>query len=569
MANIFFLVLRRIRLPLILLITVYSVATIGMTLIPGVTPDGETWHMGFFHAFYFVSFMGTTIGFGEIPYEFTDMQRSWVLLCIYTSVISWLYGIGSLLRLVQDETFLHAVSRRNFQYSITKIDTPFYIICGYGETGEMINRGLCNLGIQTVVIDLESERISSLELDNFLTPPIALTADITDPNNLIYAGINRPQCKGVIAVTNNDHTNLKVAVASKLVNARVKVINRSEIEDEAKNMASFGTDVIINPYLTFAHRLKQLTTKPKLYRIQNWFINQYSAETISEELEEQGLPKGRWIICGYGRLGKAILELLNEHVESITIITPDPIASRAPDNTIVGRGTEAETLQEAGIENAEVIIAASDDDANNLSTVMTAKQLKPDITCIARANKEANNLLFSHADCQYVMRSSSVVANEALTTISRPLVTKFIKFSSSLTEEETTELANKINAVTGDKEPVTWRLILDAKHSPELVDFIKGAQAITIGQLTHNTRVSRGNCIPLLLLRNGVSRVMPSDDETLRVGDQLLVCGPRGIPLLPQHLQNNIELLDTLVNNNTKYIPLLRWFNRRRNHSKN
>ena len=564
MANIFFLVLRRMRFPLILLITVYSVATIGMTLIPGVTPDGEPWRMGFFHAFYFVSFMGTTIGFGEIPYEFTDLQRSWVLLCIYTSVVAWLYGIGSVLKLVQDETFLNAVSRRNFQYSITKIDTPFYIICGYGETGEMINRGLCNLNIQTVVIDLDSERISSLELGNFLTHPIAMTADITDPNNLIYAGINRPECRGIIAVTNDDHTNLKVAVAAKLVNQFVKVISRSEIEDEARNMASFGTDVIINPYLTFAHRLKQLTTKPQLHRIQNWFINQYGTETLSGEVEQHGLPKGRWIICGYGRLGKAVLELLGEHVDEIIIVTPDPIASRAPDGTIVGRGTEAETLQEAGIESADVIIAASDDDANNLSIIMTAKQLQPEIVCIARANKEANKALFRHADCQYVMRRSSVVANEALTTISRPLVTKFIKFSSSLTEDEVSDLAERINKVSSNKEPVTWRLILDASHSPELIDFINQGQTITIGELSHNKQVSRGNCIPLLLLRNGVSRVLPDDDEVLRVGDQLLVCGPRGTPLLPQRLQHNIELLDTLINKNTKYIPLLRWLARRK-----
>ena len=553
------------RPPLILLITVYSVATIGMTLIPGVTPDGEPWRMGFFHAFYFVSFMGTTIGFGEIPYEFTDMQRSWVLLCIYTSVVAWLYGIGSVLRLVQDETFLHAVARRNFQYSITKIDTPFYIICGYGETGEMINRGLCNLGIQTVVLDRDAERVSSLQLGDFLNPPIAITADITDPNNLISAGINRPQCRGVIAVSNNDHTNLKVAVASKLVNEFIKVISRSDIEDEAKNMASFGTDVIINPYLIFAQRLKQLTVKPRLHRIQNWFINQYSSETISNELESEGLPKGSWIICGYGRLGKAVLAALEEHVESVTVVTPDPIASRAPDGTIVGRGTEAETLQEAGIESADVIVAASDDDANNLSIIMTAKQIQPNIICVARANKEANKLLFSHSDCQYLMRSSSVVANEALTTISRPLVTQFIKFSSSLSEDETTALANQIRSVAGDREPVTWRLIVDAAHSPELVDFIKSGEVITVGKISHNEQVSTGNSVPLLLLRNGVSRVMPNEDEPLRVGDELLVCGPRGTPLLPQRLQHNIELLDTLVNKNTKYIPLLRWLARQKN----
>ena len=71
MSDIFFLVLRKMRTPLIALISTYAIATLGMTLIPGIDDQGNIWHMSFFHAFYFVSFMGTTIGFGEIPYAFT------------------------------------------------------------------------------------------------------------------------------------------------------------------------------------------------------------------------------------------------------------------------------------------------------------------------------------------------------------------------------------------------------------------------------------------------------------------------------------------------------------------
>ena len=126
MSDIFFLVLRRLRVPLILLISVYAIATLGMTLIPGTTEDGETWYMSFFHAFYFVSFMGTTIGFGEIPHPFNDAQRAWVLVCIYTSVISWLYGIGTMLKLLQDDTFTNAVAKKAFQRSIQKIKPVSY-----------------------------------------------------------------------------------------------------------------------------------------------------------------------------------------------------------------------------------------------------------------------------------------------------------------------------------------------------------------------------------------------------------------------------------------------------------
>ncbi len=567
MANIFFLVLRRMRVPLILLIIVYSVATIGMTLIPGVTPEGETWRMSYFHAFYFVSYMGTTIGFGEIPYEFTDMQRSWVLMCIYTSVIAWLYGIGSVLRLVQDETFLRAVSRRVFQRNIKRLDSDFYIICGYGETGEMINRGLCNLGIQTVVIDQDAERISSLELGDFLIPPISLIADITNPSNLVDAGINNPHCCGVIALTNQDHTNLQAAVASKLANESVRVICRSEIEDEAKNMASFGTNLIINPYLIFAQRLKLLTSSQQLHQLQGWFINQYSdkqTHSLADQDETSAPKTGKWIICGYGRLGKAIHKAIEELVDDVTIIASDPIASRAPDGAIVGRGTEADTLLEAGIDSADVIVAATNDDANNLSIIMTAKQIKSDIFTVGRVSKETNQILFDRANCHYVMRRSLLVANEVLTSITRPLVTKFIKFSNSLTEDETAELANRIQSLSSHCEPVTWRMELNTDSSPELVNFINSGTNITIGKLCENPKIPNSRCIPLLLLRNGVSQVLPSADQLLMEGDDLLVCGPRGKVLLPQRLQHNTELLDSLINNNTKHIPLLRWLARRK-----
>lgn len=563
MSDIFFLVLRRLRLPLIILISVYAIASFGMTLIPGITPSGDVWHMSFFHAFYFVSFMGTTIGFGEIPYAFSDGQRAWVLVCIYTSVIAWLYAIGNMLTLLQNETFQRAVAHRVFKRSIDRISLPFYIICGYGETGRIINRGLADFGMQTVIIDHNQSSTSSLELEDLSIPAIVLNADITEPKNLTYAGINHPNCRGVLAVTNHDHTNLKIAVASKLVNPRIPVICRSEIQDEANNMASFGTDAIINPYDTFAQRLSLLTRNPSLHRIQNWLINQHSIEHLNGYIAEQGLPKGRWIICGYGRLGKAIQSQLESGDIEITIIDPNPQQHDAPDNSIVGRGTEAKTLHEADILNASVVIAASDDDANNLSVLITAQQLNKDITTIARVSKEANHVLFEHAKCDYILRRSQIVANEALTVISRPLVTKFIKLSSTLKKQETGNLIEKIRTLTKNTDPITWRLIVNQENAPALVRFIDQDRSLTIGDISSNQRLARSRCIPLLLQRGTASHLLPESDMTLKVGDEILLCGRRNAPILAQQLAHNIELVDSLVNHNPHHIPLLRWLKRR------
>ena len=104
--SIFFLALRRMRVPLIVLIVLYAVSTLGLTLVPGIDEQGQPAPpMSFFHAFYFVSYTASTIGFGEIPVPFSDAQRMWVTVCIFLSVIGWSYSIISLLALVQDKGF--------------------------------------------------------------------------------------------------------------------------------------------------------------------------------------------------------------------------------------------------------------------------------------------------------------------------------------------------------------------------------------------------------------------------------------------------------------------------------
>lgn len=95
--NGIFILLRRLCKPLI---TVYAV--LGFTLVPGVDPDGRPWTMSFLHAFYFVSFLGTTTGLGEIPYPFSDVQHPWATAAIYGTVVAWLYAIGGLFSVLQD-----------------------------------------------------------------------------------------------------------------------------------------------------------------------------------------------------------------------------------------------------------------------------------------------------------------------------------------------------------------------------------------------------------------------------------------------------------------------------------
>ncbi|WP_419641902.1 NAD-binding protein, partial [Thiolapillus sp.] len=79
---------------------------------------------------------------------------------------------------------------------------------------------------------------------------------------------------------------------------------------------------------------------------------------------------------GYGRFGKAVFNRLKKEEISITVMEAMPEKTGEPKQGVVrGRGTEEDTLTEADIEHAVGIVAGTDNDANNLSIVMTARAM--------------------------------------------------------------------------------------------------------------------------------------------------------------------------------------------------
>ena len=127
MSSTVFLVLRRMRAPLIVLIVIYSVSILGLTLVPGIDAEGNpTPPMNIFHAFYLVSYTATTIGFGEIPNAFSDQQRLWVTISIYLLVIGWSYSIVTILTLIQEKAFRSTMAANQFGRRVRRLTAVSY-----------------------------------------------------------------------------------------------------------------------------------------------------------------------------------------------------------------------------------------------------------------------------------------------------------------------------------------------------------------------------------------------------------------------------------------------------------
>ncbi len=543
MDNIVFLIFRRMRAPLLALIVVYSVAMLGMVLIPGLDADGNVWHMDFFHAFYFVSFMASTIGFGEIPYEFTAGQRLWVSFCIFFTVVAWLYSIGTVLALLKDDTFQRALTERHFARKISRLREAFYLVCGYGQTGEALVRSLTERNQHAVVVDILEERVNILQLENLREYVPGLCADARLPTHLLEAGLKHPLCAGVVALTNSNEANLKIAITAKLLHPEVEVICRADSHDIEANMASFGTDHIIDPFDTFALHLATAIQAPCLSLLQEWL-----SLGESDLLQEPVYPprEGLWVICGYGRFGKAVYDKLIREGLEVVVIEAKPDTTGMPSTTFVmGRGTEAETLSQANIERAVGLVAGTDNDANNLSIIMTARELNPDLFVILRQNRKDNDPVIEAVGADMVMLPSQIIANRIRVLLGAPLQHQFVKLVLHQEDEWACELLSRISALVTRHAPEVWEVAFTEQDSHAVCAHVRRGNKLRLGDLLADPRdrERRLPCIPLMLLRHNERTLLPDPGLHLQKDDHLLFCGaPMGRDRMEWTLQNENAL---------------------------
>jgi Trk K+ transport system NAD-binding subunit len=524
--NVIFLIFRRMRAPLLVLIATYTVAILGLVLIPGQDADGNPWRMGFFHAFYVVSYTATTIGFGEIPYPFTEAQRLWVTFSIYATVVGWFYSLGTLIALLQDKTFRRAMTELRFARRVRHRREPFYLVCGYGETGGALVRALTDRNQHAVTIDIDEDRVNLLKLENLREYVPALCADARRPEHLVEAGLKHPMCAGVVALTNVNEANLKIAIASKLMHPEIRVICRADSHDVEANMASFGTDHIYDPFDTFALYLLTAIQAPCLTLMHEWLTG-LSGDRLKEPIYPPA--KGLWILCGYGRFGKAVYRhLKRQEGLDVVVIEADPASTGRPEEgCIVGRGTEAETLEQADITRAVGLVAGTDNDANNLSIVMTARELNPDLFVVTRENHLDNEELFDAVEADIVMHPSSIVANRIRVLLATPLLTEFESYALHEEDAWACELVSRIAALVHEHVPHVWEVEIGDADAHAVFEAVSRGRSVPLGGLLRDPRDRdrRLPAIPLLFRHNNQRTLLPGDQTRLREGDRVLFCG--------------------------------------------
>lgn len=103
-----------------------------------------------------------------------------------------------------------------------------------------------------------------------------------------------------------------------------------------------------------------------------------------------GHLSGHYVICAYGRVGRAVTEELRRRGYTTVVIESrrelEPLLAGHSVRYISGDPADETVLRQAGIERARGLICAVDSDAANVFITLTARALNPDLRIIARAS---------------------------------------------------------------------------------------------------------------------------------------------------------------------------------------
>lgn len=187
---------------------------------------------------------------GKRPSLSTSLYGGWMALLAqpiyippeawYLKLVTGVYPIIGVLLIGEGivRFALLMISRKHGEKEWMKVMASTYrdhvVLCGLGHLGARVLQELHSANIPVVVIEKEKER-RFLTLAKELAVPVMLR-DMTDDQALVDAGV--PHARVIIIATNNDMANLEVALDSRRLNPKIRVIMRLYDQQIASKISS-------------------------------------------------------------------------------------------------------------------------------------------------------------------------------------------------------------------------------------------------------------------------------------------------------------------------------------------
>lgn len=140
--------------------------------------------------------------------------------------------------------------------------------------------------------------------------------------------------------------------------------------------------------------------------------------------------ENHYIVCGYGRIGHRIAEVLKEaNIPIVVVENRDISIERIKEDGLIyvqGNAQEESVLKEAGIERARGLVCALSRDQDNVFSTLIARELNKDIFILVRTNERQNTKKIKRAGADKVISPYEIGADRMANVILRPHVDQFI-----------------------------------------------------------------------------------------------------------------------------------------------
>lgn len=138
-----------------------------------------------------------------------------------------------------------------------------------------------------------------------------------------------------------------------------------------------------------------------------------------------------FIVCGYGRIGSIVAGQIQREGYPVVVVERDgPVLEELEAEGylyVAGDATSDEVLLAAGLNKAKYLISALTQEAANVYVTLTARQLNPDLTIIARADAESHVSRLKRAGADRVVLPNLIGGMRMAQSVLRPTVTNLLE----------------------------------------------------------------------------------------------------------------------------------------------
>ncbi len=222
------------------------------------------------------------------------------------------------------------------------------------------------------------------------------------------------------------------------------------------------------------------------------------------------------VVCGYGRTGKVVAELLHQDGYPFCVIENDRKKEEELRESeylyIIGDATGENVLREAGVERALGVMALLPSDADNLYLTMTAKGIKPGVIVVARAFDQDAEMRLKRGGANNIVSMHKIAAHRVIQGTLHPAVEEFVDLVTdrqqmSLFVEEAklcpgSDLAGRAIKDTGVRTRYGVIIVTIKKSTGEMIFnpdagtvLMEGDTIVAIGEKSNLARLLEG-CQP-------------------------------------------------------------------------